>query len=69
MDEKNMRCCGCGAPISRDEAAITRRLVNRGTTRYYCKVCLAGAFGVTTQDIDRRILYYKQTGCTLFCSP
>lgn len=59
-------CCGCAVSIEKDEVAITKRLINRGTTSYYCRTCLADAFGVTTEDIDRCIQHYKRIGCTLF---
>lgn len=59
-------CCGCAVSIEKDEIAITKRLVNRGTTSYYCRTCLADAFGVTTEDIDRCIQHYKRIGCILF---
>ena len=59
-------CCGCAVSIEKDEIAITKRLINRGTTSYYCRTCLADAFGVTTEDIDCCIQHYKRIGCTLF---
>ncbi len=59
-------CCGCRAALTSDEVAITRRLINRGTTRFYCRSCLAEAFGLTTEDVDRAISYYRRIGCTLF---
>lgn len=65
MTEKAV-CCKCAAPICKDEIAITKRLINRGTTKYYCTACLAEAFKITTEDIERSIRYYKQIGCTLF---
>lgn len=65
MTEKAV-CCKCAASISRDEIAITKRLINRGATKYYCTACLAEAFGITAEDIERSIRHYKQIGCTLF---
>lgn len=59
-------CCGCAVSVGKDEIAITKRLINRGTKRYYCQACLADAFGITAEDIDRCIKYYKRMGCTLF---
>ena len=62
-----METCGeCGAAPSRDEIAVTKKLVNRGATVFYCVSCLARYFDVTPQDIKERIQYFKQTGCTLF---
>lgn len=61
-----MNCKKCGRLITADEAAITKKLINRGTTAYYCIECLAAAFDVTPGDIRQKIQYYKQIGCTLF---
>lgn len=60
------RCLRCGRPLTADEIAITKRLINRGTTEFYCVPCLAAWFEVTEQDIRDRIAYYRSIGCTLF---
>lgn len=65
MLEENT-CCNCASPICKDEVAITKRLINRGTTEYYCAACLADVFGVTPEDIRQSIRRYKMMGCTLF---
>lgn len=59
-------CKQCGKAITRDEAAVTKKLVNRGATEFYCVECLAAYFEVKPADIVERIAYFKQTGCTLF---
>lgn len=61
-----MDCRKCGRAVTADEAAITKKLINRGTTAYYCTDCLAEAFDVTREDIQGKIRYYKEMGCTLF---
>ncbi len=60
------RCRKCGMSLTSDEIAITRKLINRGTTVYYCADCLAEAFDVRRADIEAKIVYYKKSGCTLF---
>ena len=64
-DDKNY-CLNCGKKITADEVAITKKLVNRGTTKYYCIHCLAEFFDVTSQDVENKIIYFKEMGCTLF---
>lgn len=66
MNERNMNCQKCGKSITAEEAAITKKLINRSTTVYYCIDCLAAAFDVTPEDIQKKIQYYKEIGCTLF---
>ena len=63
---EELYCRQCRREISADEAAITRKLINRGTTSYYCAGCLAKAFDVKPEDIWEKIEYYKGIGCTLF---
>ncbi len=71
-----MNCVSCGRPLTADEIAVTKKLVNRGATSFYCVDCLAAYFAVTPDDIRERIAYFKASGCTLFstgddslCSP
>ena len=69
MDFKNNTCQKCGSIITNDEAAMTKKLINRGTSVYYCTACLADAFDVTKEDIERKIQHFKDIGCTLFTIP
>ncbi len=59
-------CAGCGRPVTRDETAVTRKLINRGTTTWFCVDCLARRFEVEPEDILERIAYFRRMGCTLF---
>ncbi len=60
------RCAVCGRPLSRDEVAVTKKLINRGATSFLCVACLAGHFEVRPEDILERIAHFRATGCTLF---
>lgn len=66
MTDSGCTCLACHAAVSKDEMALTKKLINRGTTKYYCISCLAKAFEVTEQDLQKKIQYYKEIGCTLF---
>jgi|InofroStandDraft_1065614.scaffolds.fasta_scaffold70520_2 hypothetical protein len=59
-------CQKCGSILVPDEIAMTKKLINRGTTIYYCTDCLAEAFDVKREDIEAKIQYFKEIGCTLF---
>ena len=59
-------CKSCGRALTKDEIAVTKKLVNRGAREFYCVSCLARRFEVTEADIEERIAYFKRTGCTLF---
>ena len=59
-------CDRCGRPLHPDEIAVTKKLVNRGATRFLCVACLARRFEVSPEEIRERIAYFRATGCTLF---
>ena len=61
-----MTCVSCGCPLTADEVAVTKKLVNRGAVSFYCVNCLAAYFAVTPADIRERIAYFRASGCTLF---
>lgn len=66
--ESKETCYHCGKLVYADDIGITRKLINRGTTRYYCISCLADAFELSVEDVQEKIRYYKSIGCTLFPS-
>ena len=63
----NKKCYMCGKdPISKDEIALTKKLIDRQTTTYYCLSCLAEYFEVTIDELRDKIEEFKEEGCTLF---
>ena len=59
-------CSSCKKSITQDEMAVTKKLINRAATIYYCVDCLANMFEVSEEDIRKKIVYFKKMGCTLF---
>lgn len=59
-------CVQCGKALTYNEIGACKKFVNRGSTQFLCKACLAGKLGVTVEDIDRKIEQFKAQGCTLF---
>ena len=45
---------------------MTRKMINRGTTEFYCLHCLADHFGVSVDILRSKIAEFKAMGCTLF---
>ena len=60
------RCRGCGRVLTRDEIALTRKLINRGATEYFCLTCLATHFQVPEDILREKIRQFREMGCTLF---
>ena len=69
MNSQGPACCRCGKIVTPDEVAITKKLINRGATAYFCVPCLAAYFEVTPEVIEERIAYFRAVGCTLFSPP
>lgn len=63
---KDERCKKCGRALTRDEIGATKKLIGRGSKVYFCLDCLAEAFDVSREDIEEKIRYFKEMGCTLF---
>ena len=59
-------CMTCGRPVSRDEMAMTRKLINRGAAQFLCIPCLARRFDASVQELMDRMQDFKDMGCTLF---
>lgn len=59
-------CRQCGAPLSRDEVGLTKKLINRGATEYLCYRCLARHFAVTVEVLQQKAAEFREMGCTLF---
>lgn len=56
----------CAALLRRDEVGISKRLLGRGITRYFCVGCLARRLGVPPGVIELKIEEYRAMGCALF---
>ena len=41
------KCLKCGKELTPIDVGLSKKLINRGTTEYFCKACLAEKFGVT----------------------
>ena len=60
------RCRECGAPLSSDEFALSRKLINRAVRVGFCLPCLARHFQVSEEILREKIVEFKKMGCTLF---
>ncbi len=59
-------CRTCGKPLHPDEIGLTKKLINRGATTFYCVDCLAKQFQVEPDDLRRKIEEFRAMGCVLF---
>ena len=61
-----LRCVRCGAPLMKDDVAMTRKMINRGAEIFYCLPCLADHFELTEDILREKIKEFRAMGCTLF---
>ena len=59
-------CIQCGRLLTPDEIALTRKMINRGASSFFCLSCLAARFDVEEEALRRKIREFREMGCTLF---
>ena len=59
-------CIRCARPLTGDEIALTKKLINRGSTSFLCIHCLAEEFCVSEDLLREKIVQFRAMGCTLF---
>ncbi len=59
-------CHACGQPLHPDEIGLTKKLINRGTSTFYCIGCLSRHFQVAPEYLQRKIEEFREMGCVLF---
>lgn len=61
------KCFVCGkSPLSKDEIGLTRKILDKKATQFYCLTCLAECLEVTEEELLAKIEDFKNEGCTLF---
>lgn len=65
MAEKKCYVCGKN-PLTKDEIGLTKKLINKKTTSFYCLSCLAEYLEVTEEELLAKVEEFKNEGCTLF---
>ena len=63
---KKIICTDCGKQLSKDEIALSRKLIDVDTEELYCLTCMAENFGCSEDELKIKIQEFKEQGCTLF---
>lgn len=67
MSIEAKKCYVCGkTPLTKNEVGLTKKLVDKKATSFYCINCLAENLEVTTEELEAKIEEFKEEGCTLF---
>lgn len=59
-------CVECDSPMTRDEAALNYKLVDKKTTRLLCPVCLGRKMELSPDILRGMIDLFRRQGCVLF---
>lgn len=64
---KCINCYICGkSNLTRDEVGLNKKLISRDLSKFHCITCLADYLEIPVEDLEERIEYFKDSGCTLF---
>lgn len=64
--KKKKNCIDCGKSLTKDEVALSRKLIDPDTEELYCLTCMSESFGCSVEDLEIKIREFKEQGCTLF---
>ena len=59
-------CKKCGKTLVPNEIGLTKKLINRGSTEFYCMGCLAEIFKCDKSLLEKKIEQFRKQGCALF---
>lgn len=60
-------CSSCSkSPLTKNEVGANKKLLGTDIKQYYCIDCLSAYLEVTPEEIEDKILMFKEEGCTLF---
>lgn len=59
-------CADCSEQLSKDEVALSKKMLGRDISRFYCIGCLAELLGCEQDDLAIKIQEFREQGCTSF---
>ena len=59
-------CKECGKELTKNDLGLSKKLINRGTTEFYCIDCLSVKFDCPKEILLNKIEQFKKSGCVLF---
>lgn len=61
-----MKCADCGKELEQIETGLSRKLINRGTSLFYCLDCLSRKFNVKRDELLAMAERFREAGCAFF---
>lgn len=59
-------CTECNKHLTKDEIALSQKMLGRDIADFYCIECLAEYLECDRDDLEVKIQEFKEQGCSLF---
>lgn len=59
-------CIECKRELDKNDIGLSKKLINRGLTEFYCIDCLSAKFDCPKEILEQKIEQFKKSGCVLF---
>lgn len=66
MVNTKKNCHECCCELTKDEIALSRKMLGRNIVDYFCISCLAEYIECSPDDLKIKIQEFREQGCTLF---
>jgi biotin operon repressor len=64
---KRIDCYICGkGNLTRNEIGLNKKLIGQDIKKFHCLQCLADYLEVSVEELEERIVEFKDAGCSLF---
>ncbi len=64
--KKHIICRDCNISLSKNEIALCKKLLGRQIIEFMCISCLADFLSCEVEDLEIKIIEFKEQGCALF---
>ena len=64
--KKGAYCVECKKVLMKEHIALSKKLLGRNITQFYCINCLAKYIECEVSDLEIKIMEFKEQGCVLF---
>lgn len=62
-----IECSSCRKkPLSKDEVGVCKKMLGKGTKKFFCLDCFASYLNTTVEELNEKIEEFKEEGCKLF---
>jgi hypothetical protein len=60
------KCCECDRNVSKEEVALSRKMLGRDIEHFFCVDCFAEYWECSADDLRIKIQEFREQGCALF---